>query len=322
MKKGILAIALPALLATGCATSPSQLKDVEAPVSETTQAAAQAELFAQPTHLALKRKVAVARLSNETTYGKSLLSGNAPEKMAQKVSDMFVQGLTNSGNYLIFERPDLDSLQAESVLSGAAQELIGVDTLIVGSLTEFGRAVTGESGFLTSSKKQQAKATIDIRLIDVKTGQVIRSITGTGVASTESSSMMGFGGVAGYDGSINDQAIGAAVNAVVAKLDSYMLEKSWTADVLAYEESIVYISGGRSQGITEGMVLDVYTKGKQVKSQTTGATITLPGKKVASLKIVSLFGETELEEGAAATVISGSIDGVALDALEVKEAIK
>ncbi len=321
MNKGFWAIALPVVLSASCVTAPAQLKDVEAPVSEATQAAAQAELFAQQTRLALKRKVAVARLSNETKYGKSLLSDGAPDKMAEKVSDMFVQGLSNSGNYLIFERPDVDSLQAESALTGVAQDLVGVDTLIVGSLTEFGRATTGEAGFLTSTKKQQATATIDLRLIDVKTGQVVASITGAGQASTETSSTMGFGSVAGYDGSINDQAIGAAVNAAVAKLDSYMLEKTWSADVLAYEDSLVYISGGQSQGVTEGMQLDVFARGKQVKSSITGAVITLPGKRIATIEVVSLFGDTELEEGAAATIVSGSLGQNALDTLEVKEAM-
>lgn len=320
MKKELLALTLPVVLATSCVSTQSSLADVEPPVSEATQAAAQAELFAKQTHLALKRKVAVARLSNETTYGKSLLTTNAPDKMAEKVSDMFIQGLTNSGNYLIFERQDLDSVKSEAMLSGMAQELIGVDTLIVGSLTEFGRSTTGESGFLSSSKKQEATATIDLRLIEVKTGQVISSITGTGKASTETSNVMGFGSVAGYDGSINDQAIGAAVNAAVAKLNNYMLERSWTADVLDYDDAIVYISGGKSQGVTEGMVLDVFTRGKQVKSKTTGATITLPGSKVASIQVTSLFGESELEEGAAATVISGSLRAYSLDALVVKEA--
>ena len=320
MKKELLALVFPVVFVTSCVTTQAPLQDVEPPVNEATQAAAQAELFNKPMHLALKRKVAVARLSNETTYGKSLLSTNAPDKMAQKVSDMFIQGLANSGNYLVFERPDVDSLKAEAALSGVAQDLVGVDTLIVGSLTEFGRSTTGQSGFLSSSKKQQATATIDLRLIDVKTGQVIRSITGSGAASTETSDVLGFGSVAGYDGSINDRAIGAAVNAAVAKLNKYMLEKSWTADVLAYEAPLVYISGGKSQGVTEGMELNVFTRGKQVKSQTTGATITLPGTKVASIRVVSLFGNTDLDEGAAAEVVAGSIKGLALDTLVVKEA--
>ena len=320
MRKGLTISLLPFIFTSACVTSPVALKDVEAPVSATVQQEAQDAMFGSATKLALKRKVAVARLSNETNYGKSLLSDNAVDKMADKVSDMFVQGLTNSGNYLVFERPNIKALSDESELTGTALNLVGVDTLIVGSLTEFGRATTGKSGFVSSTKKQQATATIDLRLVDVNTGQVIHSLTGTGQASTETQNVMGFGSVAGYDGSINDQAIGAAVNAAVAKLDAYMLEKTWSADVLAVEDDVVYISGGQSQGVKAGMRLDVFKKGKQVKSSTTGTIITLPGQKIATLEVLSLFGATELEEGAAATVVSGSIAGQDLTQIEVKEA--
>lgn len=44
-------------------------------------------------------------------------------------------------------------------MSGAELNIVGVDTLIIGSLTQFGRATTGERGFLSSSKKQEATVT-------------------------------------------------------------------------------------------------------------------------------------------------------------------
>jgi curli biogenesis system outer membrane secretion channel CsgG len=317
MRLRLIAVVATSIIATGCVTTPVAIDNVDAPVSLEQQLAAQAEN--QTINLALKRKVAVGRLSNETTYGKSLLSATPTDKIADKVSDMFVQGLVNSNNYLVFERPDVEALQSENALSGIEQEIIGVDTLIIGSLTEFGRVTSGEAGFISSSKKQEATATIDLRLVDVKTGQVIHTITGTGVATTETKNTMGFGSVAGYDGSINDRAIGAAVNAAIGKLDSYMLEKKWSADALAYEDDVLYISGGASQGIKAGMTFSVFTKGKQVKSTKTGTTITLPGENIATIEILSTFGDTELEEGSAARVISGSLQGVSLESIEVKE---
>lgn len=309
MNARLLALALPMTLLIGCVSAPVTLTESESPYSETLQREAQQQATAEPQRLALKRKIAVARLSNETTYGKGLLTENSADKTADKISDMFVQGLSNSGNYLIFERRDIELLQAESEFSGITQDIIGVDTLVIGSLTEFGRSTTGTSGFLSSTKKQQATATIDLRLVDVASGQIIHSITGTGTSSTETKSTMGFGSVAAYDGSINDRAIGAAVNAVVGKLDEFMLEKPWSADVLAIEDGLVYISGGESQGVYEGLQLGIYTKGKKVKSETTGSTITLPGKKIATVEVVSMFGDTELEQGSAAQIISGNLNG-------------
>lgn len=317
MKK-LMLLTLPLVLAA-CASQSPNLTDVEAPVSAEQQRAAQ-QSAAAPTRLALKRKIAVGRLSNETTYGRSLLGTNAGDNIDQKITDMFVQSLINSNNYLVFERPDVALLERESELSGQSVNIVGVDTLVIGSLTEFGRSTTGESGFLSSSKRQQATATVDLRLVDTRTGQVTESVTGTGSSSTETASTLGFGSVASYDGSLNDQAIGAAVNAAVEKLTLLMLEKPWSADVLAAEDGLIYISGGASQGIRPGMVFDVMTRGREVTSQTTGGIITLPGNKIGELRIDGTFGDSELEEGAYGALISGSIAGQDLNQLEVREA--
>ncbi|MBU2987120.1 CsgG/HfaB family protein [Saccharophagus degradans] len=317
----IVTTSLMVALLCSCASQDPRLKDVEPTISEQQQREAQAKLLeAQATKtLALKRKIAVGRLSNETSYGKSLLGSSKNDVLGEKVSDMFVQSLANSGNYLIFERPDLELLENEARLTGETVNLIGVDTLVIGSLTQFGRNTTGESGFLSSSKKQEATATVDLRLVETKTGRVFASVTGTGSSSTETARTMGFGSVAGYDGSINDQAIGAAVNAAVEKLNKIMLEKTWSADVLAVEEGQVFISGGKHQGIKTGMNFDVFTKGKAIKSSTTGSVITLPGKKVAAIKIEGLFGDSELEEGAFGSVTEGSVSGLDVSTLEVRE---
>lgn len=249
------------MLLTACATQSPQMNDVEPSVSEEDQKAAQ-QAANEPTKLALKRKIAVGRLSNETTYGKSLLTNSNDDKMGSKITDMFVQSLINSGNYLVFERPDISLLRNESELSGNEVNIIGVDTLVIGSLTEFGRSTTGESGFLSSSKKQEATATIDLRLVDTRTGQVIESVAGSGSSSTKTARTMGFGSLASYDGSLNDQAIGAAVNAAVEKMTQLMLTRPWSADVLSVEDGLIYFSGGESQGIDEGMTFSVFKKGR------------------------------------------------------------
>lgn len=318
----MLTTGLAVAMLCGCVSQSPVLKDVEPSVSEEAQREAQETLQAEQAalkSLALKRKIAVGRLSNETSYGKSLLGANSKDMLGEKVSDMFVQSLANSGNYLIFERPDLDVINNEAKLTGQTVNLIGVDTLVIGSLTQFGRNTTGESGFLSSSKKQEATATVDLRLVETKTGRVFASVTGTGSSSTETARTMGFGSVAGYDGSINDRAIGAAVNAAVEKLNKIMLEKTWSADILAVEEGQVFISGGKTQGVKPGMTFDIFSKGKAVKSTTTGGVITLPGKKIATLEVSGLFGDSELEEGAFGTVVSGSIAGLNVSTLEVRE---
>jgi len=315
---------LPAVVASiilaSCVTQTPPMKDTESSVTAEEQRAAQQamQLQQQPPRLALKRKIAVGRLSNETNYGRSLLRSGSDE-LGSKVTDMFLQSLTNSGNYLIFERPDIQLLTQEAQLTGQKIDIVGVDVLVIGSLTEFGRSTTGESGFLSSSKKQEAVAKVDLRLVDTTTGQVFSSVTGSGSSSTETARTMGFGSVASYDGSLNDQAIGAAVNAAVEKLTKIMLEKPWSADILTVEGELLYISGGKSQGIKEGMEFQVTTKGRKVKSSTTGTYITLPGKHIGKLKILGTFGQSELEEGSYGQLSQGSIAGYQLSDLQIEE---
>ncbi|WP_297791264.1 CsgG/HfaB family protein [uncultured Marinobacter sp.] len=306
---------------SGCATQAPQMKEVEPAISAEQQRAAQQSALeeSKSKRLTLKRKIAVGRISNETNYGRSLLRSNAEDQLGSKVTDMFLQALANSQSYLVFERPDIELLSKEAELSGQEISITGVDTLVIGSLTQFGRATTGERGFLSSSKKQEATATVDLRLVDVTTGRVFASVTGSGSSSTEQARTMGFGSAAGYDGSLNDQAIAAAVTAAVDKMTGLFLEKPWTADVLAQEDGLVYISGGKSQGVREGMVFAVETRGKKVKSQTTGTVISLPGKEVAELTVVGLFGDDPLDQGAIGEISEGSLKGHDLSELRVKE---
>lgn len=307
---------------TACATQTPQMKKVESSVSQETQRAAQeaaAKESQKPQSLALKRKIAVGRISNETNYGRSLLRVDANDELGNKVTDMFLQSLANSGNYLVFERPDIALLSKEAEISGRKINITGVDTLVIGSLTQFGRATTGERGFLSSTKKQEATATVDLRLVDVNTGRVFASVTGTGSSSVEQGRTMGFGSAAGYDGSLNDRAIAAAVISAVDKMTGLFLEKPWTADILAVENGQVFISGGQSQGVKAGMTFAVETRGRSVKSVTTGTSITLPGEKVAELNVTGLFGEDPLDQGAFGQIISGSIKAHDIKDLQIKE---
>jgi len=320
MKLKMLPLAISAVLMAGCASQSPTPSPAKPAVNEPAQAAAQQQMQNQaPEAVTLKRKIAVGRLTNETNYGRSLLRGADEGKFDKKIADMFSQAIVNTNNFLIFERQDLGLLKNETQLQNKPDEMVGVDTLVIGSLTEFGRATTGERGFLSSSAKQEATATVDIRLVDVSTGQVVASVTGTGSSSTEQSRTMGFGSVSGYDGSLNDKAIGAAVNAAVAKMAKLLLDNPWSADVLAVENGQVFISGGEAQGVKKGQTFAVMTKGKKVKSSTTGSTITLPGKQVAVLEIADTFGRTELDQGAFGVLTEGSIDGYEVSELEVVE---
>jgi len=269
------------LVLSACVTTQDAPTAKEMPVTREKGAEAQA-LANMPEVRVFKRKVAVGRFSNETMYGRAFLKKNMRDPMGRKALDMLSARLVESGQFLVFEREDLNVLKDEQkILKVDDGGLIGVDAVILGSITEFGRKTVGQGGFLSASKKQVAHAKVEIRLADPKTGHVFFSASGQGEANNESSDIMGYGSYSQYDATLNDKAIGAAVTDVMDALVRKLTERPWRTDILKASGSRVFISGGERQGLRLGDELSVMTEGEKIKSAQTGFTITLPGAEVA-----------------------------------------
>ena len=270
----------------------------------------------------MKRKIALGRITNETSYGRSLLRDSAGDPLGKQVSDLLSKSLTESGAYLVFERPDISRLKDEGALTGVKLNIIGVDALIIGSLTEFGRKTFGQIGLLSSSKRQVAFAKVDLRVVDVSTGQVFFATSGAGESSTEVESTLGFGSQASYDGTLNDSAIRQAISEAVNRLSTEMAGRPWQTFFLSAEQGRYFVAGGKSQGLRPGMLFSVQTAGEKIKSPQTGFDITLPGREIAQLRIDANFGDSEATEGSVGSMISGSIQGFKIEQLVilVKEA--
>jgi len=222
---------------------------------------------------------------------------------------------------MVLERPDATKLEKEQRVVGSGA-LVGADTLIIGSVTEFGRSVSGRTGFLSSTKLQVAKAKVDIRLVDVKTGLAYFSAQGAGEASVEAGEVAGFGSRSEYDATLNDRAIAAAISDVIDRLVSRLTDRPWRTDILEVQGTQVFISGGARQGLRVGDELAVMASGQTVKSAQSGFEVTLPPTPVGSLKVLSTFGDDETNEGSVCQVTAGAIDKAALAKLFVTQPAK
>jgi curli biogenesis system outer membrane secretion channel CsgG len=301
----LVAVASAALLAGGCATTSTPQQVVANPASAAQQAEAQRQA-AVPVAKTLKRKIAIGRFTNETRYGKTFQVDANNDPLGKQVSDMLSTRLVSSQKFLVFERPDLDKIKAEQSITHESG-LVGVDALIIGAVTEFGRSTTGKSGFLSGTKVQTAHAKVEIRLVDVRTGYVFFTASGSGDASTESGEIAGFGSKADYDATLNDRAIGAAISDVQNSLISKLEERPWRTDILKVDGHQLYLSGGERQGLQVGDKLIVLKAGEKLKSSQSGFDIMLPAKQVGQIRIVSRFGDNETNEGAVADILSGDI---------------
>jgi curli biogenesis system outer membrane secretion channel CsgG len=301
----------------GCATVSEKPVIVEPPASKAQLQQSQTNIQ-QPTTKRYKRKIAIARFTNESNYGRALMTDQDYDRIGKQASDMLASKLIKSNNFLVFERTDLTKVQMEQGISGDAS-LVGVDALIIGSVTEFGRSISGKSGFLSSTKVQTARAKVDVRIVDVKTGQAFFSATGSGEANTESGEIAGYGSRADYDATLNDRAISASISDMIDKLVSSLDERPWKTDILEIQGRQVFISGGQRQGLTVGDILQVMEKGQVVKSRQSGFDINLPPKKIATVKVITFFGENANNEGSVCEIVSGTVDTVLLKNTYVEE---
>ena len=122
---------LPGLISllSACAMQTPPISQKEAPQPVALQKAAQQAVVAQaPAAPTLKRKIALGRITNETNYGRSLLRDSHGDPLGKQVTDLMSKALTESGAYLVFERPDITRLHAESQLTDTKLNLIGVPT--------------------------------------------------------------------------------------------------------------------------------------------------------------------------------------------------
>lgn len=249
-----------------------------------------------PAGKTIKRKVAVGRFSNETQYSKGLFYDKENDPMGKQALDILSAKLAASEKFILLERGDLASVLEEMQRGDSVTQSIGADYLIIGSVTEFGRKNIGEQGIMSTKKTQIVEAAVSIRLVDVSSGLIIYSDEAKGSSELSTKTTMGLGGNAGYDASLSDKAISAAISQLVENIINKCTDKPWRSYFLSCDDDAIIVGGGASQGIVEGDTFAVYSKGKKVKNPQSGLMVELPGKKVGMVKVLMTGGDTPESE--------------------------
>jgi curli biogenesis system outer membrane secretion channel CsgG len=280
-----LIVAMGVVLASGCTSSTKQTLNA----NQSNQASISPTIETAPA-MGLKRKIAIARFTDETKNSKSIFVNKSVDNIGKQAADILSARLTNSGQFIMLERDDLDKVKNEQALEGISSAVVGADYLIVGSISEFGRKTTSETGIFSRNKIQQAIATVNVRLIDTTTGQIVFSEEGSGEARAEANTTLGVGERAAFDSTLNDKAISAAISKVVSDLMENLLNSPWKAYLIAEQDGQYIMTGGASQGIAAGDEFTILQKGKKIKNPQTGFMIELAGKKIATATVALLSG--------------------------------
>lgn len=299
----LFSISLSYLMISGCATVTNPtIVSVEAnkPVVSKT-------IENQPKHF-IKRKVAIGRFTNETNYGKGFFDKSSEHSIGRQAMDILSARLAASEKFIMLEREDMDLINSELEMNNLGSINIAADYLILGSISEFGRNTTGEVGVFSRTKKQTAFAKVNIRLVDVSTGQVIYSEEGSGEAFSEAGTVLGAGSRAGYDSSLNDKVISAAISKLVNNIIENLTEKPWRSYILNIQNENIVIAGGKTQGINIGDTFNIFKKGDIVINPQTGMKIELPGELIGKVKITQTFGTNINDEVCFAKSVGNEIN--------------
>ncbi|MDR1343006.1 MAG: CsgG/HfaB family protein [Prevotellaceae bacterium] len=267
----------------------------------------------------LKRKVAIARFSNETQYGKGLFYDKENDPMAKQALDILTTRLAATEKFILLERSDIDKALLEAKGAEAKRPEVPADYIIVGSITQFGRKNVGDVNLVSRAKTQIVEAAVSLRLVDVSSGQIIYSEEAKGSAEMKSKTTLGIGGSADFDATLSDKAISAAISQLTENIINNCMDRPWKAYFLTVEDGVFYVSGGKTQGLNVGDLFVVKEKGKAVKNPQTGMKMELPGKVAGKIKITLTGGESVDNEFSIAEFVEGKIDEAQLSKYYIEE---
>ena len=129
--------------------------------------------------------------------------------------------LNLSNRFSVLDRSNTESAKQEADINKQKQNIMGANYIIAGDVTEFGRKVVGDYqlfGILGRGKNQIAYAKVTINVINVLTSQVVLSVQGAGEYKLSTREVIGFGGTASYDSTLNGKVLDLAIKKVLTNL--------------------------------------------------------------------------------------------------------
>ncbi|MGH7947338.1 MAG: CsgG/HfaB family protein, partial [Opitutaceae bacterium] len=276
------------------------------------------------------RKKRVAILDFEYGTVRSYVAGlfGSDIDVGKGISDLLVKHLVQDGTYSVIERKMLDKILAEQNFSNsdranpstAAQlgKILGVDAIIVGSITQFGNETKntkigggggGFGGFGLGGfgrKKSKAIVTVDARVIDIDSAEILAVADGKGESSRTGTSLLGGGGNwRGWGGGAVDfgssdfqeTILGEAVKLAVEDMTKGLIASNERLKVrtvvveglvAAVDAGVIVLNVGGKNGLKVGDQLSVERVTREIKDPATGQVIRRLSNKVAVLRVTDV----------------------------------
>ncbi len=206
----------------GCATESNQAVKVEQSKSESSSSNYQGK----------KHPIMVGKFDNRSGFMRGIFV-DGPDRLSSQAKSILIGHLQRTGRFSVLDRDNMDEISGEAKISKKEQKLKGADFTITGDIAEFGRKETGDRqlwGVLGSGKKQVAYSKVVLNVVDVETSEVVYSVSGAGEYALSNREVVGFGGTASYDSTLNGKVLDLAMREAIDRLVEGMENKKWAAN--------------------------------------------------------------------------------------------
>ncbi|ABD71266.1 Curli production assembly/transport component CsgG [Rhodoferax ferrireducens T118] len=170
--------------------------------------------------------ISVGKFDNRSSFMRGVFSDNV-DRLGGQAHTILLTHLQQTNRFSVLDRTNMSEIKEEAALQKKAQTIKGAEFVVTGDVTEFGRKDVGDRqlfGLLGRGKTQIAYAKVNLNIVNTLTSEVVFSSQGAGEFSLSEREVVGFGGTAGYDSTLNgkvlDLAIRDAVNKLVSGIDS------------------------------------------------------------------------------------------------------
>lgn len=207
-KLSLLATSL-ALLG-GCATETSRTIEPQKVVAAATP------------YVGVRVPVSIGKFENRSPFLRGVFSDGV-DRLGNQSKTILISHLNQSNRFNVLDRENMTETREEAKIGNQAQQLKGADFVISGDVTEFGRKEVGDRqlfGILGRGKEQIAYAKVTINVINIRTSEVAYSVAGAGEYALSNREIIGFGGTASYDSTLNGKVLDLAIREAVDRLSS------------------------------------------------------------------------------------------------------
>ncbi|GAB3629128.1 Putative lipoprotein/NMB1164 [Pandoraea terrae] len=173
--------------------------------------------------------ISVGKFDNRSTYMRGVFSDGV-DRLGGQAKTILITHLQQSNRFNVLDRDNMTEIKQEASIKKSEQKLKGADYVITGDVTEFGRKEVGDHqlfGILGRGKEQIAYAKVNLNVVNTSTSEVVVSSSGAGEFALSNREIIGFGGTAGYDSTLNGKVLDLAMREAVDNLVNAIESGAW-----------------------------------------------------------------------------------------------